>query len=75
MNTLSKLLSDAVNDGSTSVIKVARILGKSRQHVYDILARKTTPSLADAEAIAKEIGCEIVVKTKAKTQNRKKYVK
>jgi predicted transcriptional regulator len=78
MNTQSDhlrgLLRQSIQDGSSTVIGIADILSKSRQHVYDILTGKTTPSLSDAEIIANEIGCEIAVKTGLKKQKRKKRV-
>jgi predicted transcriptional regulator len=61
-------------DGLVTQSTARSYLGDSRQHVYDILTGKTTPSLSDAEIIANEIGCEIAVKTGLKKQKCKKRV-
>lgn len=72
MNDLLAILKNAIDERSVTIAALARRLGCSRQHIYDIInkADKTSVTVIEAELLAEAVGCSITVSQK-KTKKSK----
>lgn len=65
VSALAKAIQKAIDNGDTTVTKLAAATGITRQHMYRIIDGKNAPSLANAEAIAKHLGLELTLQSQA----------
>lgn len=62
VNVLAQEMQAAINRGDTTIVKMASATGLSRMQLYRIMDGTTdSPSMKNAEAIAKHLGLKIIV--------------
>lgn len=70
MNDLIDMLQKSVDSGKLSVAQLADACGCSRQYVYNLLNRKSEPTVSVAEKLAIAVGFSFVL-SRPKTARQK----
>jgi DNA-binding phage protein len=61
MDQLISALQHAINSGSTTVAEMAKHGQCSRQYIYNLLERRSEPTISLAEKLAKALGISLVL--------------
>lgn len=70
MNDLITLLKTAVDNGTTTIAEISQKSECSRQYVYNVLNRKSDPTLHVAEKMAAAVGVSFVLSSKNKAKRK-----
>lgn len=70
MNDLITLLETAVKNGTTTIAEISQKSDCSRQYVYNVINRKSDPTLHIAEKLAAAVGVSFVLSNKNKGKRK-----